>query len=63
MTKPIPAGCIKGYPSPSWKKFNLLIKSVSQDDKIDIFLWLILSLIEKNATEGEILYNENYRQF
>ena len=34
MTKPMPTGCIKEYPSPSWLKFNVLLESVSLDDPV-----------------------------
>ena len=37
MTKPMPAGCIKEHPSPSWKKFNLLLESIRTTLK-DIYL-------------------------
>ena len=34
MTKSMPIGCIKEHSAPSWLKFNLLLETVSLDDKI-----------------------------
>ena len=34
MTKPMPTGCIKEHPFPSWLKFNVLLETVSLDDPI-----------------------------
>ena len=58
MTKPIPTGCIKEHPSPSWKKFNLLIESVTLDDKIGHLFVVDIKFDKKNATEREILHNK-----
>ena len=48
MTKPMPSGCIKEHPVPSWLKFNLLLKTVNLVDKIGHPLLSILSLTRKN---------------
>ena len=34
MTKPMPTGCIKEHPSPSWLKFKMLLEAVSLEDPI-----------------------------
>ena len=34
MTKPMPTGCIKENNNPSWLKFNLLLETVTLEDKI-----------------------------
>ena len=34
MTKPMPTGCIKESNNPSWLKFNLLLETVTLEDKI-----------------------------
>ena len=34
MAKPMPTGCIKENPSPSWLEFNLLVETVDLDDEI-----------------------------
>ena len=56
MTKPMPTGCIKEYPSPSFREFNLLLYSVTLNDP---FGHLFVVEFNKNeATEREMLYNE-----
>ena len=45
MTKSLPAGCIKDNSDLSWKTFNLLLESVSLEDKIVIFILSTLNLI------------------
>ena len=52
MTKPMPTGCIKEYPSPSWLKFNLLLESISLDDPIGHLFIVDIEFDEKNATES-----------
>ena len=50
MTKPMPIGCIKEHPAPSWPKFNLLLETVDLDDwtnRLDIYLSSISSLMRK----------------
>ena len=58
MTKPMPAGCIKKHPAPSWLKFNLLPETVDLDDKIGHLFVVDIEFDEKRATEREYLYNE-----
>ena len=58
MTKPVPTGCIKEYPSPSWLKLNLLLVSVSLEDPIGHLFIVDIEFDEKNATKREFLYNE-----
>ena len=58
MTKPMPTGCIKEYPSPSWLKFNLLLESVSLEDPIGHLFIVDIEFDEKNASKREFLYNE-----
>ena len=55
MTKPIPAGCIKEHPSSSWKKNNLLIESITLDDKIGHLFVVDIEFDKKTATERELL--------
>ena len=50
MTKPMPTGCIKEHPSPSWRKLNLLRESVALDDKIGHLFVVDIEFDEKNAT-------------
>ena len=58
MTKPIPIGCIKEHPTPSWVKFNLLLETVDLDDKIGHLFALDIEFDEKRATERESMYNK-----
>ena len=58
MTKPIPTGCIKEHPSPSWLKFNLLLETVDLDDKIGHLFFADIEFDEKRATERGYMYNE-----
>ena len=58
MTKPIPIGCIKEHPTPSWVKFNLLLETVDLDDKIGHLFALDIEFDEKRATERKSMYNK-----
>ena len=58
MTRPMPTGCIKEYPAPSWLKFNILLESISLDDWIGHLFIVDIEFDEKNATQRELLYNE-----
>ena len=58
MTKPMPTGCIKEYPSPSWLKFNMLLEGVSLDDPIGHLFVVDIEFDEKNATDRHLLCNE-----
>ena len=58
MTKPMPTGCIKEHPAPSWCKFNLLLRTVDLHDKIGHLFVVNFNFDKKRATEGEYMYNE-----
>ena len=58
MTKPMPTGCIKEHPSPSWLEFNLLLKTVNLDDEIGNLFVVDIEFYEKRATECKYMYNE-----
>ena len=58
MTKPMPTGCIKENPPPSWCRFNLLLKNVDLDDKIGHLFVVDIKFDEERATEREYVYNE-----
>ena len=51
MTKPMPSGCIKEDPAPSWLKFNPLLKNVNLDDTIRHLFVVDIKFDEKRATE------------
>ena len=58
MTKPMPTGCIKEHPAPTWCKFHFLIETVDLDDPIrDLFI-VNIEFDNTNATEQEYMYNE-----
>ena len=60
MTKPLPTGCIKNDNDISWEIFNLLLESVSFEDKIRHWYIADIEFDVKNATEREYAYNEIY---
>ena len=60
MTKPLPTGCIKNDPDLSWRTFNLLLESVSLEDKIGHLYIVDIKIYYENATEKQIVYNEIY---
>ena len=60
MTKSLPTGCIKDNPDISWKTFNILLESVSLEDKIGHLYIVHIEFDKKNATEKILIYNEIY---
>ena len=60
MTKPLPTGCIKNDTDLSWQTFNLLLESVSLNDKIGHLYIADIFFDHKNATKQQIVYNEIY---
>ena len=58
MTKPMPTGCIKEHPSPSWLEFNLILKTVNSDDEIEHFFVVDIEFDEKRATEHKYMYDK-----
>ena len=58
MTKPMPTGCIKENNSPSWLKFNLLLETVTLEDKIGHLFIVDIEFDVENADERKYLYNE-----
>ena len=60
MTKSLPKGCIKDNSGLSWQTFNLLLESVSLEDRIG-HLYIVDSEFDtKNASEKILAYNEIY---
>ena len=57
MTKPMSASCIKEH-SPSWLEFNLLLETVSLDDKIGHLFVVDIEFDKRNATKKHLMYNE-----
>ena len=60
MTKPLPTGCIENDTDLSWQTFNLLLESVSLNDKIGHLYIVDIFFDHKNATKQQIVYNEIY---
>ena len=60
MTKPLPKGCIKNDTDLSWQTFNLLLESVSLNDKIGHLYIVDIFFDHENATKQQIVYNEIY---
>ena len=60
MTKPLPTGCIKNDTDLSWRTFNLLLESVSLEDKIGHLYIVDIKFDYENATKEQTVYNEIY---
>ena len=60
VTKPLPTGCIKNDSDLSWRTFNLLLESVSLEDKTGHLYIVDIKFDYKNATKQQIVYNEIY---
>ena len=50
MAKPMPTGCIKENPSPSWLEFNPLVETVDLDGKIGHLFVADIKFNENRAT-------------
>ena len=57
MTKPMPTGCIKEHPAPTWPKFNFLIETGDLDDTIGHLLIDDIEFNVKDVTELEYMCN------
>ena len=60
ITKSLPTGCIKNNWDFSWKRFNLLLESVSLEDRICNIYIVDIEFDTKNASEKILAYNEIY---
>ena len=60
MTKSLPTGCIKDNSDFFWKTFNLLLESVSLEDRIGHLYIVDTEFDTKNASEKILAYNEIY---
>ena len=60
MTKSLPTGCIKDNSKLSWKTFNILLQSVSLDDRIGHLYIVDIEFDIKNASDKILVYNEIY---
>ena len=60
MTESLPTGCIKNNSDLFWKTFNLLLESVSLEDRIGHLYIVDIEFDTKNASEKILAYNEIY---
>ena len=60
IKKPMPTGCIKKEPQPTWRTFNLLLESVNLDETVGHLFVVDISFDYKKATPRQRLYNEIY---
>ena len=60
MTKSLLTGCIKDNSDLSWKTFNLLLETVSLEDRIGHLYIVDIEFDTKNASEKTLAYNEIY---
>ena len=60
MTKSLPTGCIKDNSDLSWKTFNILLESVSLEDRIGHLYFVDIQFDTKNASEKILAFNEIY---
>ena len=58
MTRPMPTGCIKVNNSPSWLQFNLLLETVTLEDKIGHLFIVDIEFNIENADERKYFSNE-----
>ena len=58
MTRPMPTGCIKQNPSPTWATFNLLLEKVSLEDKIGHLFVVDIEFDFENASPRQMIYNK-----
>ena len=58
MTKPLPMGCIKKEPEPTWRTFNILLEKVDLDDPVGHLFVVDISFDYEKATPRQRIYNE-----
>ena len=58
MTKPMPTGCIKKDPDPTWRTFNLLMERVDLDDLIGHLFIADIEFDYEQATPRQQVFNE-----
>ena len=61
MTRPLPTSCIKPQKKvPTWKQFNLMLKSVDLDNKFGFLIVADIRFNKEEATLKQYMYNEIY---
>ena len=61
MTKPLPTGCIKKEPQPTWKTFDILLQKVDLDDPVGHLFVVDISFNYEKASPRQRTYNEIYQ--
>ena len=59
MTKPLPTVSIKREKIPTTREFDLTIQSISDEDKIGLFV-VDVHFDQKNVSEKQLFFNETY---
>ena len=60
MTEPLPTGCIKKEPQPTWKTFDILLQKVDLDDPVGHLFVVDISFDYEKATPRLRTYNKIY---
>ena len=60
MTKPMPTGCIKKEPQPTWRTFNILLERVDLNDPVGHIFVVDISFDYEKAIARQCIYNEIY---
>ena len=60
MTKPMPTGCIKTEPQPSWRIFNVLLERVDLTSPVGYLFVVDISFDYEKAMPRQRIYNEIY---
>ena len=60
MTKPMPTGCIKKEPQPTWRSFNTQLERVGLNDPVGHLFVIDINFDYEKATPRQRIYNEIY---
>ena len=58
MTKPLPMGCIKKEPEPTWRTFNILLEKADLDDPVGHLFVVDISFDYEKTTPRQRIHNE-----
>ena len=60
MTKPMPTGCIKKEPEPTWRTFNMSLETVDLNNPIGHLFVVDISFHYEKAMPRQCVYNQIY---
>ena len=60
LTKPLPTGSIKRKKIPTMREFDLIIRGISDEDRIGHLFIVNIHFDKKNASKNQLFYNEIY---